>query len=410
MAVCESIAMLLFGAIAFGIDGVSAEWVYAEASPIGEESPDCLVISGVERDSWILGLYLEPISISAEDDVNGLYIRNGDRYEHSSADTFIDFEVSPVTQWRMRFSNGEVEGTMIGYCRQENILDCDGRRESWVFYQKECEGGPILHSEFTPICHWAVETTETSACEPSLHWVVAGKPTASAWNNVPTVECMANEQTLASRGSNRRGRPIAVTCCSDDGSVKRKFGDKKQCLRSKTYQEAYDLCDQVEDGDFRLCTLDEMRSGKTKGQGCKNDWRYNWVSTPCDVEGVTEVSAPMDGLAFNEVIGSDGAAASSSNALGPMVIGAAAGAALMAVIVAVVVAMRKRLSAKDSELEMADAVHVDDGHISHAASVTLSVSMDAVEVAANAETEKETEAEVEVVTATEMEAGSRNEC
>jgi len=242
-----------------------------------------------------------------------------------------------------------------------------------------------------------------------LHWVVAGNPYHKAWNNKPFRECMANDETRASQSSSHRGPDIAVTCCNNDGSVDRKFGNNNKCKRAKTYAEAYDICADRGDG-FRLCTYSEMIIGKTKGHGCYNDWRYNWVSDRCFVEGVTNVAAPMDGLAFNEVMGSDGAAASSSNALEPMVIGAAAGAALMVVIVAVVVAMRRRLSAKDSEQEMADAVHVHDGHISQAASATLSVSMDAVEVAANADTEKETEAEVEVVTATEMEAGSRNEC
>merc|ERR1712228_651753 len=102
--------------------------------------------------------------------------------------------------------------------------------------------------------------------------------------------------------------------------------------------------------------------------------------------------------------------------------GAAVGALLVAVIVAVVVAMRKRKTAKSTELEMTDAVHVPDVsvmtnteresgvdaatvHSSHVASVTVSVSMDAVETTMNAEMEKETEAEVEVVTAMETDAG-----
>jgi len=84
----------------------------------------------------------------------------------------------------------------------------------------------------------------------------------------------------------------------------------------------------------------------------------------------------------------------------PIILGAAAGATAIAVIVAAVVAMRKRHSAKGSELEMADAVHVDDVsvttnteresgvdavtvHSSDAASATVSVSMDAVQVTAN---------------------------
>merc|ERR1719233_807701 len=142
---------------------------------------------------------------------------------------------------------------------------------------------------------------------------------------------------------------------------------------------------------------------------------------------MTDASAMMEGDAVTEQSASGLRAADFM----VMAAGAAVGALLVAVAVAVVVAMRKRKSAKRTEMEMTEAVHVPDSSVmthdaterkaegdedavtvrsSHAAEVTLSVSMDAVEVAANAETEKETKAEVEVVTATEMEAGSRNEC
>jgi len=107
----------------------------------------------------------------------------------------------------------------------------------------------------------------------------------------------------------------------------------------------------------------------------------------------------------------------------PMLAGAAVGALLVAVIVTVVVTVRKKMAAKSTELEMTEAVHVPDVSAmsgvdavtedsAHARAVTVSVSMDTAETMMNAEIdkEKETETEVEVVTATEMEAGSRNEC
>jgi len=273
------------------------------------------------------------------------------------------------------------------------------------------EGADIAHTKIEDIsastyelcwCQWGhdrtisyhdYETYDDYSCwltDPGLndlHWVVAGKPTHKSWNNRPIAECMANDETRASQSSSKSGPDIAVTCCNNDGSVERKFGNNNKCKRAKTYAEAYDICADRGDG-FRLCTLDEMRDGETSGHGCYNDWRYNWVSTPCNVEGSTNAAATNDGLAFNEVIGSDGADASSPNDLSPLVLGALAGAAVVAVIVAVVVAMRKRHSAKDSELEMADVV----------------------QLTGNAETEKETEAEVELVTSTEMEAGSANDC
>jgi len=404
-----------------------------ESNPDG--LPSCFDISGVaSKDEqhnnpdgssfnvnewlWVHGTFTDSSGERPVDQVNGRWIRvSADRYELIHHEPFVNTYIElcgaeefcadgNADTWVMLIGDH-----VLGFCDEADPSDCGGEF-GWRFNFWFQTGGGAM---FGP-CHGCGQltfgdpaTSVSAACEPSLHWVVAGNPSHRAWNNRPDVECMANDETRASQSSSHRGPDIAVTCCSDDGSVERKFGNNNKCKRAKTYAEAYDFCADRGDG-FRLCTLDEMRSGMTKGHGCYNDWRYNWVSTPCDVEGVTEVSAPMDGLAFNEVIGSDGAAASASNAVGPMVIGAAAGAALMAVIVAVVVAMRKRLSAKDSELEMADAVHVDDGHISHVASVTLSVPMDAVEVAANAETEKETEAEVEVVTATEMDTASRNEC
>jgi len=107
----------------------------------------------------------------------------------------------------------------------------------------------------------------------------------------------------------------------------------------------------------------------------------------------TDASAMMQGDAVTE----ESASGFSSADFMLMAAGAAVGALLVAVAVAVVVAMRKRKSAKRTEMEMTEAVHVPDSsvmtpdatekkaegdeeavtvHSSHAAEVTVSVSMD----------------------------------
>jgi len=107
----------------------------------------------------------------------------------------------------------------------------------------------------------------------------------------------------------------------------------------------------------------------------------------------TDASAMMEA----DAVTAESASASSSGDFMLMAAGAAVGALLVAVAVAVVVAMRKRKSAKRTEMEMTEAVHVPDSsvmtpdatekkaegdedavtvHSSHAAEVTVSVSMD----------------------------------
>jgi len=150
---------------------------------------------------------------------------------------------------------------------------------------------------------------------------------------------------------------------------------------------------------------------------CHN-WKYyknrKWRTTPGRSEHVScfnvDASASIASSAFTEEgeLG-PGFDESGSGDFVAMMAGAAVGALLVAVIVAVVVAMRKKKATKSTELEMTDAVHVPVDavtvHSSHVASVTESVSMDAVETTMSAEMEKETEAEVEVVTAMETDAG-----
>jgi len=162
-------------------------------------------------------------------------------------------------------------------------------------------------------------------------------------------------------------------------------------------------------------------------------WKYNkngkWKTTDGS-EKIScfsiDASASMAGSEFTEEGEMEEAPPPDESEAGPgdfmpMLAGAAVGALLVAVIVAVVVTVRKKKAAKSTELEMTEAVHVPDVSVmtggdkvvedsSHAPAVTVSVSMDTLETMINAEMKKETEAEVEVVTATEMEAGSRNEC
>jgi len=112
-----------------------------------------------------------------------------------------------------------------------------------------------------------------------------------------------------------------------------------------------------------------------------------------ELTGGANAHAMMEGDAVTE----QSASGLSSGDFMLMAAGAAVGALLVAVAVAVVVAMRKRKSAKRTEMEMTEAVHVPDTsvmtpdatekkaegdeeavtvHSSHAAEVTVSVSMD----------------------------------
>ncbi len=76
---------------------------------------------------------------------------------------------------------------------------------------------------------------------------------------------------------------IAVGCCydsDDDGTVS---GRRPQCgSHPATYDDAVGVC--FNDGG-RLCSLQEMLSGVTAGEGCLYDAAYLWVADECVGDG-----------------------------------------------------------------------------------------------------------------------------
>jgi len=121
-----------------------------------------------------------------------------------------------------------------------------------------------------------LEDTCASSTEAS-HWIAAGNPANSKWDGIPNVQCAADSNVEASRGT-ESGTDIAVSCCARDGSAVRQFDGAGDCRQAKTYHEAEAICNGY---GHRLCTLAEMLDKTTKGAGCGHDERYNWVADEC---------------------------------------------------------------------------------------------------------------------------------
>lgn len=119
--------------------------------------------------------------------------------------------------------------------------------------------------------------------------------------------CLANTKV-----ANTKGDKIGVRCCSDrlskddhrnesGGEVWRKNVDchvwgaslfrtddtpTRDCQRSKTFEEAHDICEQ---NGGRLCTPEELIGRCTKGTGCGFDRSKVWTSTPCHPDHLPDV-------------------------------------------------------------------------------------------------------------------------
>jgi len=65
------------------------------------------------------------------------------------------------------------------------------------------------------------------------------------------------------------------------------------CHREKTYDEAKGICEEY---DSRLCTMDELSRGCTKGSGCSMDPHLIWSGTPVASDPVSPSpsNAPID--------------------------------------------------------------------------------------------------------------------
>jgi len=113
------------------------------------------------------------------------------------------------------------------------------------------------------------------------HYIASGNPLSGKFVSDVAFACQEDTNNQAAYESKNTvdgfyfGFNIGVACCSQDGSA----GSRPSCVMPATYQEAVDKC---ESENLRLCTLQEVLSGKTKGAGCGFDNAYQWVSDECD--------------------------------------------------------------------------------------------------------------------------------
>merc|ERR1719334_899190 len=154
--------------------------------------------------------------------------------------------------------------------------------------------GPTKQPTVDPTSDPTKEPTDIPTMAPTSnptmasHYIAAGRPGLSLWNDFPTSECTNGDSTQASvatdlnnvcRISNGgNGTDIAVSCCSLDGTSGERDASPLYCLQPASFEEAKSHC---EENGYRLCTKDEMLSGLTASTGCGFDCRYSWVSDSC---------------------------------------------------------------------------------------------------------------------------------
>lgn len=67
---------------------------------------------------------------------------------------------------------------------------------------------------------------------------------------------------------------LSVRCCSND--VVKVPMHKYGCNAEKTYSEAKEICSS---NKLRLCTVEEIKAGRTSGTGCGYDVKRIWTSS-----------------------------------------------------------------------------------------------------------------------------------
>jgi len=206
------------------------------------------------------------------------------------------------------------------------------------------------------------DSDDTDSDDEPAHYVARGNPIHTQFEGDVAFYCQAdsdNQAAYKSLNNDRFGQPLAfnigVGCCSEDGSTGYR---PSQCnVHPATYTEAETICAVA---GYRLCTLQEMLVGKTKGEGCNYDNVYQWVKDQCSLDDSAQVSAPRIG----SVVGDDYDAANQESSFDdyiPMAVGAAIGVIVVGSVVAfVVISMKKRKTAQKEETEMANVVHVSE--------------------------------------------------
>merc|ERR1712087_791823 len=189
------------------------------------------------------------------------------------------------------------------------------------------------------------------------HYVAAGNPINLQFQSDVAFSCEEATSNQATYGSTQYGFDIAVACCDDS----RGYREEANCTHPATYQEAVDECAAL---NLRLCTLQEVLSGKTQGWGCSFDAAYQWTSTECSVDTPAsgdpariierQRDAGYDAIESGEQVMSD--AAEDSNLM--VFVASLAVVAVMAIAVVLYCVLRKK-EVKEEEEEK----KTGDGHV-----------------------------------------------
>merc|ERR1712083_136708 len=171
------------------------------------------------------------------------------------------------------------------------------------------------------------------------------------------------------------------------------------------WEEARDYC---EDNGYRLCTLQEMLSDVTQGDGCYYDLAYNWVSDGCDPaqadsthNGLANARQQSDPLVAEDEDGSNDSAGNGLTDLSTSLIGTAiVVVAVVAVVLGIVSAAKRRKRARaEEETQIAVELGMDKAAVDSAESVTaeaVTAEMPSENGTAAAATEGDVAAEVAV--------------
>merc|ERR1712083_685868 len=224
------------------------------------------------------------------------------------------------------------------------------------------------------------------------HYVARGNPTSGHFeddNGEVVFYCQSDSTNQADYLSTRSALAVkdkvAVSCCSGSGdgvSGWRPDDCPVESDYAANYAAAVQFCS---DNGRRLCTLQEMLSGATKGEGCYYDHAYNWVSDACDTASSLSSGDPAlvnarqqsDPLTAEDEDGSNDGPA--GNGLGDLstasligVIGAAIGAvAMVAMVLGIVSAAKRRKRAgMAEETQIAVELGMDKAAVDSVESVT----------------------------------------
>jgi len=182
------------------------------------------------------------------------------------------------------------------------------------------------------------------------HYVAAGNPLSGVFVSDVAFSCEEDASNQA-RYESGFDFDIGVACCDDSA------GYRPDCdAYPKTYQEAVNTCTSY---GYRLCTLQETLSGKTKGKGCSFDNAYQWTSDECSTPASGSPARSIERLQDSgyDVIESgeqvmDDAASDSD--LVAVLVASLAAVAVMAIALALFFVLRKKKVKKQEDMKKVD--------------------------------------------------------